>query len=105
MHISKPTSSGVAYAHMCKVLIFRKFYSCKRLSSPCHTFFTLALQIRCPLRTLVLLLNYFDVELLFTETPTSLAGVDNLRSLFTKQGEAYPLSTHVLSMGGPFCII
>ncbi len=33
------------------------------------------------------------------------AGVDNLRSFFTKKGETYALSKDVLNMGGPFCII
>ncbi len=45
----------------------------------------------------------------YTHVSTNLrinsAGVDNLRSLFTKKGETNPLSNGVLSMGGPFCII
>ncbi len=67
------TSSGVAYTHICKVIISQHFNSCTRLSTsiindPLHPS-TPAFQKLCQLPTLDLLLNSFDVELLFIETP------------------------------------
>ncbi len=75
MHTSAINFNGVAYTHICKVLISQHFNSCTRLftsiiNDPLHPLHP-CLSKAMP--TLDLLLNSFDVELLFIETPSSLA--------------------------------
>ncbi len=80
------TSTGEAYAHICKFLISQHFSCCTCLSTskindqlhPLHPCLSNALS------TLDLLLNSFDVELLFLETLSSLAWPVVLQTRITK---------------------